>query len=243
MKNKPLILGHRGYRKKFPENTLLAFSKAFEFGADGIECDVQKTSDGVYVIFHDENLERMTKCKEDIGKITFAKLQKLKAGSEKIPDLDSFLDSLPLDKTINIELKEETLTVEDCAPIHEKLTKRGMKKNIHISSFMHELLPFFKKRGYETGMLFDDEHIPHGVMREIIKIPQYRPFSINLPVDMFKFFPGISRNIFIFILSLLPMKKIFWTVNTKEQYEIVKNCAHCVITDNIEDMIKLRDNN
>ena len=129
MNKEILILGHRGYRKKFSENTLLAFSKAFEFGADGIECDVQKTSDGMYVIFHDLNLERMTGCKEDIGEISYNKLKKLKAGGEKIPDLDSFLDSLPADKLVNIELKEETLTPGDCSSIHEKLQQRGMKKN------------------------------------------------------------------------------------------------------------------
>ena len=39
------VLGHRGYRAKYPENTLLAFGKAFEAGADGIECDVQKCAD------------------------------------------------------------------------------------------------------------------------------------------------------------------------------------------------------
>ena len=44
MKNRrqtPIVLGHRGYRARFPENTLLAFALALGFGADGIECDLQ----------------------------------------------------------------------------------------------------------------------------------------------------------------------------------------------------------
>lgn len=45
---------HRGFSGKYPENTMLAFEKAIELGADGIELDVQLTKDGVPVIIHDE---------------------------------------------------------------------------------------------------------------------------------------------------------------------------------------------
>lgn len=37
---------HRGFSGKYPENTMLAFKKALEAGADGIELDVQMTKDG-----------------------------------------------------------------------------------------------------------------------------------------------------------------------------------------------------
>jgi glycerophosphoryl diester phosphodiesterase len=46
-----LILGHRGCRKSdVPENTLAAFQKAFEVGSDGIEIDVESTSDHKLVV-------------------------------------------------------------------------------------------------------------------------------------------------------------------------------------------------
>lgn len=51
---------HRGYSGKYPENTMLAFRKAVEAGADGIELDVQLTKDGVPVIIHDELVDRTT---------------------------------------------------------------------------------------------------------------------------------------------------------------------------------------
>ena len=58
MKKKlPKILAHRGYSQKFPENTLLAFNKAFENNADGIECDLQKSKDNKFVIIHDDKIE------------------------------------------------------------------------------------------------------------------------------------------------------------------------------------------
>ena len=54
------IFAHRGFSGKYPENTMLAFQKAYEVGCDGIELDVQMTKDGVLVIMHDETIDRTT---------------------------------------------------------------------------------------------------------------------------------------------------------------------------------------
>lgn len=55
-----LNIAHRGYSGKFDENTMLAFKKAIEYKAEGIEIDVQLSKDGVPVIIHDETLDRTT---------------------------------------------------------------------------------------------------------------------------------------------------------------------------------------
>ena len=52
------IFAHRGFSGEYPENTMLAFRKAYETGCDGIELDVQLTKDGVPVIMHDETIDR-----------------------------------------------------------------------------------------------------------------------------------------------------------------------------------------
>lgn len=49
-------IGHRGAPREFPENTLPAFARAIELGADGIELDVHVTGDGVPVVHHDPDL-------------------------------------------------------------------------------------------------------------------------------------------------------------------------------------------
>lgn len=48
---------HRGFSGKYPENTMLAFEKAVEIGADGVELDVQLKKDGEVVIIHDETID------------------------------------------------------------------------------------------------------------------------------------------------------------------------------------------
>lgn len=242
MNRKPLVLGHRGYRKMFPENTLLSFSKAYEYGADGIECDIQKSSDGVYFVFHDEELDRITGHHGMIGAEKSSDIRKLNAGSgERIPEIDEFLDSLPPGKLINIELKEETLTVSDSIVIIGLLKSRGLADEILISSFKHDLLPPFKKAGFKTGLLFETVTLTNKPLAGILSMIRHRPWSVNLPVYIFTGKLSVAVRLFVIAAKLLKTKFIFWTVNTGEQYNAVKGFAHTVITDDVEQMIGLRD--
>ena len=54
------VICHRGYSSRYPENTILAFQKAVESGADGVELDVHLTRDGEVVVIHDERVDRTT---------------------------------------------------------------------------------------------------------------------------------------------------------------------------------------
>ncbi|MBK6405778.1 MAG: hypothetical protein IPF66_12485 [Holophagales bacterium] len=51
-----LVVGHRGARARFPENTLPAVSHALSAGADGVEIDVRVSADDVLVLSHDATL-------------------------------------------------------------------------------------------------------------------------------------------------------------------------------------------
>jgi glycerophosphoryl diester phosphodiesterase len=53
---RPLVVGHRGARARFPENTLPAVRHALEAGADGVEVDVRVSADDVLVVTHDATL-------------------------------------------------------------------------------------------------------------------------------------------------------------------------------------------
>ena len=52
------VWAHRGANRQFPENTLAAFNRAAEIGADGIELDVSLTKDGRVVVMHDNKVDR-----------------------------------------------------------------------------------------------------------------------------------------------------------------------------------------
>jgi hypothetical protein len=53
-------IAHRGHSSAAPENTLAAFRAAIEAGADGAECDVYRSADGVIFLFHDNTTKRTT---------------------------------------------------------------------------------------------------------------------------------------------------------------------------------------
>lgn len=58
-----IIYAHRGASAYLPENTKIAFKKALELNANGIELDLQKTKDEKIVIFHDDVLDIINKYK------------------------------------------------------------------------------------------------------------------------------------------------------------------------------------
>lgn len=55
----PKVIAHRGHSAAAPENSLSALSRAIEAGADYVECDVRIAGDGVLVVSHDADLERL----------------------------------------------------------------------------------------------------------------------------------------------------------------------------------------
>ncbi len=60
----PVLIAHRGASYSAPESTMPAVKKAVESNIDYIELDVQRTNDGELVIFHDDNLLRLSNAEE-----------------------------------------------------------------------------------------------------------------------------------------------------------------------------------
>ncbi len=238
----PLILGHRGYRKLYPENTELAFQKAFEFGADGIEFDVQKTGDGEYVIFHDYEIERLTGQKGNIKEFSRRKhVSFISGGEEGIPNLREYLEKAPRDKFYNMELKEETLTVDDCDAIYSIVADLEIRKNIMVSSFRHDLLPCFRKRGFDIGLLLDRRDSKNVFINLFIRMYKMKPRYLNLPVDLFGRLPGFLNFLILKTFRFLGYKIVFWTVNRRSDYLKIYRYSDVIITDDVEKMLSLRE--
>ncbi|HEY4217611.1 MAG TPA: glycerophosphodiester phosphodiesterase [Gemmatimonadaceae bacterium] len=101
-------IAHRGAKREFPENTLAAFAKAYERGADAIELDVHCTRDGVVVVHHDPTIpirvSRLTN--RAIADLDWSVLSAIDLGDgATIPTLDDVLDSTPADATVYVEVK------------------------------------------------------------------------------------------------------------------------------------------
>ena len=153
---RPWIFAHRGASKAAPENTLPAFEAAIRLGADGIELDVQYSSDGALVIFHNTTLEKTSDGTGRVTAHTLADLRALDAGSwfappfagTRIPTLDETLDLLKGKLLINIELKVlETLQSGLGADTVKAVRARGMADQVVISSFN----PFVLRQAKQAG--------------------------------------------------------------------------------------------
>jgi glycerophosphoryl diester phosphodiesterase len=77
--SRPLVFAHRGGAGRGPENTLAACEQALKWGADGLECDVHLSRDGVPVVIHDATLERTTDLTGPVAARTAAELARADA--------------------------------------------------------------------------------------------------------------------------------------------------------------------
>ena len=66
----PLLVAHRGYPARFPENSLEGITAALQAGAAYVELDVQSLADGTLVLFHDPTLLRTTGSTGEIFELT-----------------------------------------------------------------------------------------------------------------------------------------------------------------------------
>jgi glycerophosphoryl diester phosphodiesterase len=101
-RGRPLILGHRGSPTRAKENTLESYRIALDSGADGIELDVQCTSDGILVAHHDDFLP----AGEVLRAMPYAKLLPLAKRAEcELPTLREVFTLVAGRGLLNIELK------------------------------------------------------------------------------------------------------------------------------------------
>ena len=115
--SKVTITAHRGDCINAPENTLSAFDKAIEKGADVVELDVRQTKDGEVVVMHDESLRRTCGVKKKVGKLTYEQILKYSPAKkfkgknkeefvdEKIPTLRQVFELVGDRAQLNIEIK------------------------------------------------------------------------------------------------------------------------------------------
>lgn len=150
-----MVVAHRGSSGAAPENTLAAFHRAAEAGADMIELDIRLTADDELVVFHDRTLRRTTNGRGPVRGFTLAELRRLDAGSwfshryagEPIPTLATVLDRLPESVGLNIEVKTDgdrhsrsTLA----ANLARLLRRVAGKRRILVSSFDHAFLKHYR---------------------------------------------------------------------------------------------------
>lgn len=97
---RPVVIAHRGDSLRAPEQTLAAFRRAAELGADMLEADVRRTRDGRLVLLHDPDVDRTTDGSGAVGELTYDEVRRLDAGGwfasefagERVPSLEELYE-------------------------------------------------------------------------------------------------------------------------------------------------------
>ena len=138
------VLAHRGFSGNYPENTMLAFRKAIEAGADGIELDIHESSDGKLVIIHDENLVRTTGVDGLVSDFTLKQLTGTRASRTKddaydctIPSFEEYCAFAAEGSFVtNVEIKTNNQWYQDIErKAIDMIRAFGLQDRIIFSSF------------------------------------------------------------------------------------------------------------
>lgn len=231
MNTKPLVWAHRGASGYAPENTLAAFEKAVELGADGVELDIQLTKDDEIVVIHDEKIDRTSDGEGWVKDYTLEELRGFNYNRTKpeyehadIPTMREVFELLkPTGLFINIEIKTGVFFYEKIEEKILALTKEmDMEDRVCYSSFnhytvkrIHELKP-----DAEVGFLYADGPIDMPSYGEKHGGNALHPALYNLQYD------GFIKE-----CKEKGLKLNVWTVNEKEHMQLCcKYGVNAIIT-------------
>lgn len=219
MSRHPQIIAHRGARLVAPENTLPAFAKAIEMGADGIELDVHATKDGKLIVIHNFTLDETTNGIGNVDALTAAELARLDAGSHfdaafagtPMPTLDEVFDLVDGRCRVNVEIKSNNPTGgNEVEPLVEMIRKRNLFDQVIVSSF--NPVSLIKCRWVEPkidlGLLFYEglpAHLASAWMSPIIQPQAVHPWY------------GLVDGAFIMWAREKGVAVNVWTVNDVEE--------------------------
>lgn len=166
------VYAHRGFSGSYPENTMLAFEKALEAGADGIELDVHLSKDGKPVIIHDELLARTSGRKGLVSDYTLKELEQIEASKTHADKFDATIPSFEeychfAQKTAllnNIEIKTNLCWYTDIEKILVEMVRAfHLEERTMFSSFNWLSTMKIKHLAPEIpcALLYEDTQVRH----------------------------------------------------------------------------------
>ncbi len=206
-------VAHRGYSAAAPENTLAAIRLASENGYSSCEFDIHPTKDGVWVVNHDNSVDRMTDGTGNISDLTYDEISAMKidAGNnvesypnEKIPTLEEALDlceECKIHPVIEVKGGKE----EDMPSLAELLSARSFSNGYTLISFTWEYLAPLR------------ELLPTAEMWMLANevMPSHIRFCKQHNIDGISFNYTKNTALSMLLAKACGLKLIAWTVDSK----------------------------
>jgi glycerophosphoryl diester phosphodiesterase len=210
----PVAFVHRGGPVGSTENTMAAFSRAFDLGFRYFETDVHATSDGVLVAFHDRTLRRLAGERVAIADLTWDEVRTIRLDGEPVPLLTDLLDAFP-DVRLNVDPKHD----DAVRPLVAALRSRSALHRVCLASFSDRRLAFLR---VALGPAACTAAGPREVVRLRSAASRGRP--VVLAADVVQVPPGAGRlNLvderFVDTAHASGLPVHVWTVNERELME------------------------
>lgn len=225
---KKLCIAHRGlHDEKIPENSMKAFEKAVSKNIP-IEFDIHVLKDKNIVVFHDDNLYRMTGVDKKLIECTYEDIKncKLKNTEETIPLLKDVLKMVNGKVLLDIELKLDHKLYD----LENELISilKNYKGDVILKSFNYKTVRYLKKKtNYMVGFLYAGLDDPK---KNINKIKKFIIRQINFNKILKPDFLAVSKN----AIFDKPIKKfngpvLVWTIKNKNEKDKFLMLADSVI--------------
>ena len=217
---------HRGYfdnTSNAPENSLPAFEKAIEKGF-GIELDVQLSSDGVAMVFHDADLERMCGVEGKIWEYTCAELQQMKLmGTDcTIPTLQEAMDLIDGRTPVLVEYKMDRVDTAVCEKGNEIL--HNYDGAYCIQAFDPRAVLWYKKNAPEVvrGQLCQEYWKDEKYNGKALYLAlTYLVSNVATKPDFISYKYTDADNIALNLSRRLGAKTACWTLRSPEDLALV----------------------
>ncbi len=222
-----IVLGHRGGRGPgWPaENSLAAFRRALEEGADGVELDVRLSGSGEPVVVHDRSLSRMTAggdCR-NVDAVPRSELPAL-AGGERIPSLSEALEVLR-GRIVNVEVKADAPGRLRLVRAVVRELRRAPRAEVVISSFDPSVVLAF---AYLLPA------VPRGMLVGLrtARLGTALPLAMRRSIAAAHLEDGIVHGSRVRRLRAANLRVVTWTVNEPERAaSLLSLGVHTIITD------------
>lgn len=202
----PLCVAHRGASGYYRENTLEAFEKAYEMGADAVELDVHKTRDGVIVVYHDKSI-KVGSQKEAIADLTYKQLIK----ADKY--ICTFQQAVDCIRKTDMMMLVEFKTTGIAGQVIEIVEAGQMVDRTMYSSFNLNILQEVKQLCPEADVSYPANS--QSRIDDILAHPE------KYPVDGVGIYYRYIDEVCVRDMHLIGKDVYAWTVNTRE---IIQTC-------------------
>ncbi len=249
----PILLAHRGASLEAPENSLPAFRRALELGADVLETDVRATSDGAIVVSHDPSGARTAGVDRPIRSCTLAEVRSwdigrgwaeagavrrpIPTGPYRMPELREVLEQLPA-ALLNVDIKPPD--PEAAERVVRLVERQNAQQRVLLTSFHLSVLRRVRKLGYRGAVGMSRLQVAAAVLlpRFVSTALGVRARRAQIPLHSGPL--RLDGERVVDKLHALALAVDYWVVNRPDQAERLLGLgADGIVTDEVAGMAEL----